>query len=181
MIEEWKDIQGYKGHYQVSNLGRVKSLARYKGKNNTRYFGEDIILKCDTSTGYNHINLWKDGKVTNIKNAILTVKAFIPNLYNKPCINHKDGIKLNDNITNLEWCTYKENNQHAWRTGLSNSDSTDKEVIMFSLSGKKLSTFRSSHEASRQSNINRGNITSCCLGNRKTAGGFKWVFGDDTL
>lgn len=107
MIEKWKDIKGYEGLYQVSNLGRVKSLRK------------GLILKqSHTSTGYMKVELYKNKKRKGFKVHRLVAFAFIKLKEGKEIINHKDGNPLNNKSNNLEWCTQKENVQHAIKTGL---------------------------------------------------------------
>jgi hypothetical protein len=101
-METWKDINGYKGLYQVSNFGRVKSL-----RNN-------IYLKqIKTKKGYLAVSLCNNGKQLNIHTHRLIALYFCLNENGKNCINHIDGNKENNNASNLEWVTYKENNSHA--------------------------------------------------------------------
>lgn len=107
MTEKWKSIEKYNGLYEISSYGRVKSLITNK------------ILKAHRpSVGYYKVALYMrgDGKTFTIHR--LVAKEFIPNNKNKPCVNHKDGDKTNNCVENLEWCTYKENSQHAFKTGL---------------------------------------------------------------
>lgn len=105
--EIWKDVEGFNG-YQISNLGRVKSY----------YNNTTIIRKTSVVCGYKHLMLSKNKKKYNFYIHKLVANAFIPNPENKPEVNHIDGNKLNNNISNLEWVTRKENCQHAWETGL---------------------------------------------------------------
>lgn len=105
--EIWKDVEGFNG-YQISNLGRVKSY----------YNNTTIIRKTSVVCGYKHLMLSKNKKKYNFYIHKLVANAFIPNPENKPEVNHIDGNKLNNNISNLEWVTRKENCQHAWKTGL---------------------------------------------------------------
>lgn len=120
MKEEWKDIKEYEGCYQISNLGRIKSLERYvKAKNNKlRKNKEKILSFFINKNGYLEATLCKNCKKRLHRVNRLVAETFIPNLENKPCVNHIDGNKLNNNANNLEWCTYSENLIHAWRNGL---------------------------------------------------------------
>lgn len=102
-MEEWKDIEGYEGKYQISNEGRVKSL----NYNNTK---NEKILKCAINRdGYNFVILFRNCTPKIKKVYRLVAEAFIPNDYNKPCIDHINTIKTDDRVENLRWCTYKEN------------------------------------------------------------------------
>jgi ribosomal protein L18 len=115
MTEKWKTIKGDK-NYEVSNLGRVKSIARFRtGKGPTKYFVEERILKTGISnTGYERVTL--SGKKYSVHR--LVAQAFIENPYKKKTVNHKDGNKLHNNKSNLEWNTSLENQVHAIKTGL---------------------------------------------------------------
>ena len=111
MIEEvWKDISEYEGLYQISNLGRVKSLPR---KNSKRIINKEIIkVFTKLPNGYLKVGLSKNGKTKYYFVHRLVAETFIDNPENKPCINHKDCDKKNNCVDNLEWCTYKENNSY---------------------------------------------------------------------
>lgn len=119
-METWKDIENYEGYYQVSNLGNIRSLDRvittkqgvkqlFKGKPKKQIIGK---------RGYYAVHFTKDCKGNTIVSHILIAKAFLPKIEGKAYVNHKDGNKLNNNIENLEWCTHKENINHAWNIGL---------------------------------------------------------------
>ena len=103
MIELWKPIEGYELNYQVSNFGRIK--------NTTTDF---IVRPYINRTGYYAVNLYRYGKVKKYLVHRLVAKEFVYNPENKPHINHLDGNKLNNNYSNLEWCTRSENVQHAY-------------------------------------------------------------------
>lgn len=105
--EIWKDIEGFE-KYQISSYGRVRSY-----HNNTI-----IIRKTNIVSGYEHLMLNKNNKKYNFYIHRLVGTAFIPNPENKPEINHKNGLKTDNNVENLEWTTRIENAQHAWQTGL---------------------------------------------------------------
>lgn len=120
--EIWKDITGYEGLYQVSNLGRVKSLS-INGitKKGFKSVKKEKILKagktgCKNSQ-YLGVVLRKKGKSKSTYVHRIVATAFIPNPENKKTVNHKDLDKLNNKATNLEWATYKENIQHSWENG----------------------------------------------------------------
>ena len=110
IAEIWKDIQGYEGLYQVSNLGRVKSLGRFVDKLKCHYWQEEKILKLHKKhNGYLGVILLKDRKFKNFKVHRLVALAFIPNPENKPQIDHINAIKTDNTVNNLRWVTAKEN------------------------------------------------------------------------
>lgn len=111
-MEVFKDIEGFEGLYQISNLGNVKSLKGVRER----------ILKANPNTyGYLQVGLQKDGKRYARTVHRLVAMAFLPNEYNKPDVNHLDGDKYNNCVDNLEWATEKENVNHAVETGLLNT------------------------------------------------------------
>ena len=110
MQEIWKDIKGYEGKYQISNLGNVRSLY------DTNQFKKTFRIKklsLGERSGYKVIALTKNGKRKSFQVHRLVAEAFIPNLQNKPFINHIDENRINNNVNNLEWCTQKENVLHS--------------------------------------------------------------------
>lgn len=106
-MEQWNDVRGFEGSYQVSNLGRVYSYKRNK-----------VLKACPNNQGYLTVNLYKNDKPTNYKIHVLVCSHFIPNTEKKKCINHMDGVKANNCINNLEWVTHSENTKHAFAIGL---------------------------------------------------------------
>lgn len=120
MEETWKDIEGYEGIYQISNLGRVKSVDRdiYDSngiKRSHRY--EKLKHISLDGCGYSIVSLSKDGKVKKKRVHRLVAEAFIPNPNNLPEVNHIDTIRTNSRVDNLEWCTRRENIDHSIRLG----------------------------------------------------------------
>lgn len=117
--EIWKDIRGFKGFYQASNNGNIKRLRRkvnvWFGKRTAR---ERIMTNSVGGWGYVQIELCKNNVITKIKVHRIVAKLFIPNPKNKPCVNHKNGIKTDNRDENLEWVTYFENNDHAIKNNL---------------------------------------------------------------
>ena len=189
MKEEWRDIKGFEGKYMVSNTGEVKSL-------NYRRTGKEEILKgVDYGEGYLYVSLWKDGKVKQCRINRLVAQAFIPNPNNLPEVNHKNEDKTDNRVENLEWCSKSHNVNHGTRNkraaeklkGKKHSEEHNKKI------GKKLSKpvfsvdkesglimwWQSAMEASRQTGIAQSNITLCCQGKVKSAGGHIWFYADD--
>lgn len=115
MIEEWRPVKGFEGFYEVSNLGRIKSLCGWNGR---RYVKREKILNPTKQEGskkyYRYIvTLTKEKKRKYAKVHRLVAEAFLPNPDKKPQVNHKDGNPLNNNVENLEWCTLQENIHHS--------------------------------------------------------------------
>ena len=120
MEEIWKDIPSYEGYYQVSNLGNFRGLPRitkYKSNGIRNYPGKNLLTET-TKDNYQRIVLMKEGVKIRYQAHRLVALAFIPNPENKPFINHIDGNKSNNIVTNLEWCTASENMIHADNIGL---------------------------------------------------------------
>ena len=168
--EIWKDIEGYEGLYQVSNLGRVKSL-------NYHRTGKEGILE-GYGNDYLQVNLCKDGNREQPLVHVLVATAFIENPDNLPEVNHKDENKYNNCMDNLEWCSHSYNNTYndkAKKVGKKLS----KSVIGINKISGLILEFPSTCEASRQTGIDQGNITKCCKGKRyKSAGGYIWHYAD---
>lgn len=110
--EIWKDIEDFEGLYQVSNLGRVKSLVRPYRRT------EKIITATPNTTGYLIVGLRRPGSVKSMLVHRLVMQAFEP-IYNpeEMAVNHKNFVITDNRLVNLEWCTTLENNQHFWREG----------------------------------------------------------------
>lgn len=165
MKEIWKDIEGYEGLYQVSNLGRVKSL---KSK---RFLKLSVNEK-----GYLRCHLSKCGGSKHWRVHRLVAQAFISNQDNKPEINHIDGDKSNNCVTNLEWVTSSENHIHSYVVGLRKRSFAS--VLQYDLSGNFIQEFSSIVEAAQGIGKPglRSAVSKCCRGYRKKAGGFIWRF-----
>jgi len=119
-MEVWKDITGFEGFYMVSNTGKVKSLDRWivNSKGSLRFFKGCNIPPKLNRVGYLRCPISKEGRCYFKILSRLVAMAFIPNPENKPEVNHKDGNKLNNKASNLEWSTVSENRKHAWDLGL---------------------------------------------------------------
>ena len=185
MKEVWKDIYfkdkgilyDYRGKYQVSNLGRIKSLKYWSGVHKRYYDRERIMKPVYDSDGYLMIMLHKGGVGTIFKVHRLVGIMFIPNPLNKPEVNHKFGIKTDNRASQLEWATTSENQKHAYDIGLNNH--YKRKVLQYDLNGNFIKEWDSIKEAAYYLNIKYHNsITNCCGGRSKTAGGFIWKYKD---
>ena len=139
--EIWKDIKGYEGYYQISNYGKVKSLERYTIILNGKRTEKEKFLYQGIRSGYYIVQLNKNNKRKSHQVHRLVAQAFIPNLKNKPFINHKDENRKNNYVENLEWCTQKENvnwsiNKMKHRKKVSHSN-TNEQYITYRKSTNK--------------------------------------------
>lgn len=169
--EVWKDVAGYEGYYQISNKGRVKSLERtvYTPLHKEKIVYERLMSLKPNKHGYSELRLNKDGNRECFKCHRLVAIAFIPNPENKPQINHINGIKTDNRVENLEWCTRKENMQHAFEIGLMprgenrfSSKLTDDQVLAI----RKMGFKQNQSETARQLGVSRSSIQDI-MHNRK--------------
>lgn len=166
-IELWKDIPGYEGRYQVSNLGRVKSL-HYKRSNFAR-----LLASVANRNGYCAVNLRdKDGRKKLVNIHRLVGAAFVPNADNKPQLNHINGNKKDNRAENLEWCTASENQSHSIKTGLRETTA----VLQCSESGDVLNVWESVASAARSVGCTHMAIIRCCKGQIKSCKGYIWKY-----
>lgn len=176
--EVWIDIQGYEGLYQISNLGNVKSLARYRKNNgDSKTFVKERILKqSKNNKGYSTIQLCKNGIAKPYSVHRLVATAFVPNPNNLPEVNHKDEDKNNNNFNNLEWVSTKDNINYGTRNKRS-AITKGYKVQAFNDEEELIMEFDSMCEAERQTGINQQNISRCCANKSKHAGGYVWKIG----
>lgn len=129
--EEWKGVVGYDGLYEVSNLGRLKMNGRRVPIHGgfTRFRNPKIKTQFIDIGGYCTTGLSNGSKSVSRKVHVLVATAFIPNPENKPHVNHKDGVKHNNNVDNLEWVTRNENMQHAYSNNLINTSKGEKHLL----------------------------------------------------
>ena len=195
MEEIWKDVVGYEGLYQVSNLGRVKSLGFDKW-----HKGRILKPAFDSKGNYLFVGLHKDGKVTQRNVHRLVAESFIPNPNSLPCVNHINEIKTDNRAANLEFCTieYNSNYGNAKKNMIESrrknneqeeinkkikdakkrnqSYSCEKPVAQYTISGTLIATYESATDAERKTGISRGGIQRCCIGRYLQAKGFIWKY-----
>ena len=158
-FEEWRDIPGFEGAYQASNLGRIRGR-------------RGILHPIVNWDGYHRVALQKEGRPVRVALHRLVALAFIPNPENKPQVNHKDGDRGNCTAENLEWSTNAENQRHRRRVNGSGGYSS-KRAVVNTTTGQ---SFESLSEAARQTGARIASIQECCKGLRKTANGYGWQY-----
>lgn len=169
--EEWKDVIGYEGIYQISSIGRVKNVI-----NNT------IKKPSINKYGYFQVMLWKNNKNKLKRIHRLVAEAFLnnpkPDIFN--CINHKDENKLNNSVENLEWCDRKYNNNYGGHN-LKIAKSHSRPVIQYTLDGEFVKEWESATVASRELGFPQSAINWCCTKKEKynSCKGFLWKYKDD--
>lgn len=156
MEEIWKDIKGFEGNYQISNLGRVKNVVSGK------------LLKPvqNKKIKYFMVALCKNGVYTHKYIHRLIAEAFIPNPNNYPQINHKNEIRTDNSLDNLEWCNNQYNNEY----------SHGKTIAQFTLQGEFIRTWKSGRRIQRELGYDHSVIGKVCRGKIHTAYGYKWAY-----
>ena len=193
MEEVWKDVKGYEGLYQVSNLGNVKSL-NYRGHKGH----EHILMPKTNNNGRLWVLLYKHGKAKPTLIHRIVGIAFIKNPDNLPQINHKDENPKNNMANNLEWCTleynlmytYKRHSEkyhvseikrgayakRAKKVSRQNKKRQGNAINQLDENGNILKRWTDSREIFVETGMSDWSISECCRGNRKTAYGFKWQY-----
>lgn len=184
--ENWKPVKGYEGIYEVSDLGRVRSIDRVRVFKTGRAVPLKGVLRkyCTDHRGYFRVMLSNWGKKEHsCLIHRLVAEAFIPNPDGLPEVNHKDENKANNRADNLEWCTHRANSRYgsrgarisAWH--LQNSPRRV-AINQLTMDGQYIQTFPSQAEAARQVHGSQGTIASVVGRKKKSAYGYKWEYAD---
>lgn len=163
MTEQWRDVPGYEGFYQVSNQGQVRRTKSGR-----------LLKPHNSGNGYLQAMLSKDNRRNYQLIHRLVALAFIPNPEGKPQVNHKNGVKSDNSVHNLEWCTMSENLLHRHRVlGLPGCRS---KVVICLDTG---TAYPSAKAAAQATGAHRSAVTQCCLGKQKTTKKLRFKFKED--
>ena len=180
--EEWKDILGFEGLYQASNMGRIKSLERIKkGKNGCLVTVKEKILKPQINRGYYRVNLYKNLIQKNYRVHRLVWEAFNGSIPEGLHVNHINEVKTDNRLENLNLMTPKENtnwgtrNERAGKV-LKNRKDQSKSVLQYDLQDNFVKEYPSARQAERETGFAQRHICECCKGKLKTAYGYKWKY-----
>lgn len=179
---EFFDIPNFEGLYKINKLGEVYSMGA-GNSTNTLHKIPKLISQSISANGYKKIKLSKNGVKYWFNTHRLIAQMFIPNLDNKPYVNHIDGIKTNNSVDNLEWCTASENLLHASRLGLikvkkGSENKLSKAVNQLDKDGNLIKTWGSIKQACQENGFNSFGIIKCCKKEKryKTAYNYKWEY-----
>ena len=180
MKEVWVDICGYDGFYQVSNIGNVRRTRYCDAASASHHTPMRNMKSHVSSLGYHRIKLTINGvsKLHFIHR--LVAGSFIPNPNGLPCVNHMDGNKSNNCVSNLEWCSHAENNAHANALGLRvlKNKKGSRPVSQFTIDGSLVASFPSANESSRKTGFASSHIQDCCNGKSRSWKGYLWRWSD---
>lgn len=183
MKEVFREIAGYNGLYEISNLGNVRSLGMWKkGKGNSSYFQEGRVLKPQKDKdGYLQVNLYKDGNQKHHKVHRLVATAFIENTDSLPEVNHIDEDKTNNRVSNLEWCTTKYNHNYGTRTERM-AETQSKRPLQLTLDYTLIKEWSSINECGRNGFCQTA-VSLCCRNKYYSQGnvykGYRWMYAKD--
>lgn len=182
-MEIWKDIMGFEDRYQISNLGNLRSVDRLANhaKGGKRLIKGKKMKIFAIPRGYIFARLYDGNKSINRYIHRLVGQHFIPNPDNLPQINHKNGIKSDNRVENLEWCTMSHNIRHSYRElgqinsmqGKTGSLSPRAKRVFCITNGKY---YGSSLEATRELDLPVGKVSAVCLGDRPHTKGYKFIY-----
>lgn len=179
-MEQWKDVKGYEGIYEVSDHGRVKTKkgkTTHSVRHGERVWKERFLKQKTDRGGYKRVTLWKEKKPKTCLVHRLVADAFIENPHDEPMVNHKDVNPSNNKVENLEWCDSKHNVNHAFDNGLMYSI----EIVLKNQKTGEEKRFRSMAEASRFIGRNHGYISGLLKKGKREADGYEIILKDQLI
>ena len=188
MEEVWKDVVGYEGLYQVSNLGKVRSLTRIveRSDKTVRLRNGKMLSLIKKSDNYISTTLFRNGKKKTVLVHRLVASAFIPNPNGFQEVNHKDENPSNNHVDNLEWCdrsyniNYGNRNKKCILTSNSNgSKCAEVPVLQYTFDGEFVKRYSSLHEIERTIGKNYISVCYCCSGKYHYSYGYIWIYEKD--
>lgn len=176
--EQWKNIINYEQYYEISNYGRVRRIKYDNVANGTKYKLPYYIKPRIDKDGYLRYTLSLKGKNKSYYAHRLVAIHFIPNPNNLPCVNHKHGNKNDNSVEELEWCSIRDNNLHALKSGLRvmKNNKLSKQVEQYDLKGNLLNIYKSANDAKRITGYSQGHISECCRGEKTQYKGYIWKY-----
>lgn len=192
MDEIWRDIEGYKGLYQVSDQGRIRSLDRIVAHSRYGYktLKGRLLRPTKNGDGYFYINLYKDNHEKKYKTHRLVAQAFIPNPENKEEVDHINTKRDDNRVENLRWATKLENNRNSltrkkrsennpMRGKYGKDNPNSKSIYQISKDGNLIRKWEGIKEAARNTEVYPGNIVKCCQGKLNASGGYRWIYASE--
>ena len=174
--ESHPDIPGI----QVSTLGRVRTLDKVTSSEKyTRFTKGHVLKQCNDKDGYLMVSVTVDGKRTTKKVHRLVAQTFLPNPNGFPMANHKNCVRDDNRVSNLEWCNNSYNQKYREKHGVSQTEAAGHPVFAVNLATLEVLHFRSQHEASRVLGISNGNVNKVIKVKYKQTGGFWFTNADD--
>lgn len=179
-MEVWKPVNGYEWYYEVSNLGRIRSLDRitvFKDGRTRKFYGKILEANTVNNSGYATISLHENGKSKTILIHRIVAEAFIDNPLECKEINHIDQDKLNNSVDNLEWCTHKENVNHGDEIERG-AKKQRKIFVQKDMSGNVVKVWSGFKKMQRETGFQRKSVYDCCIGKRDSYKGFRWEYSE---
>lgn len=179
-FEFWQDIPGYEGLYQASTYGKIRSVERIciRGRGGKVVLPEKIMAQGTDRDGYSIVGISVNSKKQLKKVHRLIAETFLPNPLNFSQVNHKDEVKSNNFVSNLEYCDCKYNIRFG--SGIERSaQKRRKRVLQFDLAGNYLKTWDTAADVERELGVYASSICRCCNGKMRIAYGYKWKYAEE--